>query len=80
MCGQWIATRLLLPIERDIYQIRRIQRSFADEHATDTRIVIDNHNGGTMIYLFNFLESPYDVANRVFQQDRDFQAVLLLLS
>ena len=51
MCGQWIATRLLLPIERDIYQIRRIQRTFADEHATDTRIVIDNHNGGTMIYI-----------------------------
>ena len=57
MCGQWIATRLLLPIERDIYQIRRIQRTFADEHATDTRIVIDNHNGGTMIYISGNISS-----------------------
>ena len=51
ICGQWIATRLLLPIERDIYQVRRIQRSFADEHANDTRIVIDNHNNSKKITI-----------------------------
>ena len=28
-------------IERDIYQLRRSQRAFADEHINDTRIVID---------------------------------------
>ena len=51
LCGQWVATRLLLPIERDIYHIRRIQRAFADEHMTDTRIVIDNHDGGKKLIL-----------------------------
>ena len=51
LCGQWVATRLLLPIERDIYHIRRIQRAFADEHMTDTRIVIDNHDGGKTLVL-----------------------------
>merc|ERR1711970_1714616 len=40
-CGQWVATKLLWPIERDIYQLRRRQRAFADEHIKDTRIVID---------------------------------------
>ena len=39
--GQWVATKLLWPIERDIYQLRRHQRAFADEHIKDTRIVID---------------------------------------
>ena len=41
LCGQWIATKCLLPIERDIYAVRRAQRAYADEHMNDTRIVID---------------------------------------
>ena len=41
LCGQWIATKCLLPIERDIYAVRRAQRAYADEHINDTRIVID---------------------------------------
>ena len=36
-----MATKLLWPIERDIYQLRRRQRDYADEHINDTRIVID---------------------------------------
>ena len=39
--GQWVATKLLWPIERDIYQLRWRQRDYADEHINDTRIVID---------------------------------------
>ena len=43
-CGQWVATKLLWPIERDIYQLKRSQRNFADEHINDTRIVIDRYD------------------------------------
>ena len=48
-CGQWVATKLLWPIERDIYQLKRSQRNFADEHINDTRIVIDRY--GNVGYL-----------------------------
>ena len=62
-CGQWVATKLLLPIERDIYQLKRSQRNFADEHINDTRIVIDRYGnmgclvskGGIQNYLGRFL-------------------------
>ena len=64
LCGQWVATRLLLPIERDIYHIRRIQRAFADEHMTDTRIVIDNHDGGKTLVLIPY---PMNVQSRILQ-------------
>ena len=49
-CGQWVATKLLWPIERDIYQLKRSQRNFADEHINDTRIVIDRYgNVGCLV-------------------------------
>ena len=49
-CGQWVATKLLWPIERDIYQLKRSQRNFADEHINDTRIVIDRYgNMGCLV-------------------------------
>ena len=47
LCGNWIATKCLLPIERDIYAVRRAQRTYADEHINDTRIVIDHHLRGS---------------------------------
>ena len=47
LCGNWIATKCLLPIERDIYAVRRAQRAYADEHINDTRIVIDRHLRGS---------------------------------
>ena len=47
LCGKWVATKLLWPIERDIYQLRREQRAYAEEHINDTRIVVDRDNASS---------------------------------
>ncbi len=45
LCGRWLASKLL-PIERDIYQLRKAQRAYADEHINDTKIVLDRNPDG----------------------------------